>query len=167
VQFAGNSLQRRAFRKPKFRRTHRFLCCLSGQVDRKKIEEDVEKIEGILTDYGCFKARSAAGLRVERRRKLVTLTYHISLKVRAMVNNVSFTGNKVYARKALGGGRSSIRRLLRSQQDESATSATSRIYMAKERLCVADARAQYLGSSRAWPVDIRLPGERRQAGAWA
>lgn len=71
-----------------------------GQVDPKKIEEDVEKLEVYYRGLGFFKAHIGREYEFNEKEDRVSLVFHINEGPRYQVRNISFLGNKVYPEEA-------------------------------------------------------------------
>ncbi len=71
-----------------------------GQVDPKKIEEDVEKLEVYYRGLGFFKAHVGREYEFNEKEDRVSLVFHINEGPRYQVRNISFLGNKVYPDEA-------------------------------------------------------------------
>jgi outer membrane protein insertion porin family len=78
------------------------LWVFKGKVDRKKIDEDVEKLTAYYRGLGFFKATVGRDYEYNDEEDRVMLKFYISEGPRYRVRNVSFIGNKVYAENALG-----------------------------------------------------------------
>ena len=96
VKFEGNEFASDGRLKTQIQSKPPILWLFKGQVDRKKIEEDVEKLEDYYRTYGFFKARVGRDYEWNDDENWMTLTYHIYEGPRYKVNNISFIGNKVY-----------------------------------------------------------------------
>ena len=77
-----------------------FLGLFKGQVDRKKIEEDVEKLTNYYRSLGFFKATVSRDYEFNENEDRMELTFHIVEGPRYRVGNISFIGNKVYPEEA-------------------------------------------------------------------
>lgn len=71
-----------------------------GQVDPKKIEEDVEKLEVYYRGLGFFKAHIGREYEFNEKEDRVSLVFHINEGPQYQVRNISFLGNKVYPEEA-------------------------------------------------------------------
>ncbi len=72
-----------------------------GQVDRKKIEEDVDKLVDYYRSYGFFAAHVGRDYEYNEAEDRVVLTFYIDEGPRYRVNNVAYIGNSVYGEDAL------------------------------------------------------------------
>ncbi len=72
-----------------------------GQVDPKKIEEDVEKLLTYYRGLGFFQAHVGREYEFNEKEDRVTLTFHINEGPRYKVVNISFLGNTIYPEDAL------------------------------------------------------------------
>jgi outer membrane protein insertion porin family len=71
-----------------------------GQVDPKKIEEDVQKLEVYYRGLGFFKAHIGREYEFNEKEDKVSLVFHINEGPRYQVRNISFLGNKIYPEEA-------------------------------------------------------------------
>jgi outer membrane protein insertion porin family len=78
------------------------LWLFKGQVDPKKIEEDVEKLKIHYRSLGFFKAHVGREYEYNEAEDRVALVFHINEGPRYKVRNISFLGNLVYPEEALG-----------------------------------------------------------------
>ncbi len=77
-----------------------FLGLFKGQVDRKKIEDDKEKLTNYYRSYGFFKAHVGCDPVLNENEDRMELTFYIVEGPRYRVDNISFIGNKVYPEEA-------------------------------------------------------------------
>jgi outer membrane protein insertion porin family len=74
---------------------------IKGQVDRVKIESDVEKLTDYYRSLGFFKAHVSRIYEYNNDEDRLKLTFYIYEGPRYHVNNISFLGNDVYPEEAL------------------------------------------------------------------
>src|SRR5581483_7896278 len=77
------------------------LGIFKGQVDRKKIDEDQEKLTAYYRGLGFFKAQVGHDYEFNEAEDRVTLKFFINEGPRYKVRSVAFIGNKVYGEEAL------------------------------------------------------------------
>jgi outer membrane protein insertion porin family len=77
-----------------------FLGLFKGQVDRKKIEDDKEKLTNYYRSLGFFKAHVGCDPDLNENEDRMELTFYIVEGPRYRVNSISFIGNKVYPEEA-------------------------------------------------------------------
>jgi outer membrane protein insertion porin family len=72
-----------------------------GQVDPKKMAEDVEKLKEYYRSFGYFGAKVGYDYKLNDKEDRMTLVFHISEGPRYKVGNISFIGNAVYPEDVL------------------------------------------------------------------
>jgi outer membrane protein insertion porin family len=82
---------------------HPFLYLFGGEYDRKKVEEDVEKLTNYYRGLGFFRARVGHELEFNQKENWVTIRFVIDEGPRYKVRNVSVIGNKKYGTEELLG----------------------------------------------------------------
>ena len=80
---------------------HPFLYLFGGEFDRKKLDEDVEKLTDYYRRLGFYSARIGRELSYNEKGDWVTITFVIDEGPRYKIRNVSVIGNKKYTEKEL------------------------------------------------------------------
>ena len=75
------------------------LWVIKGKVDRKKIEEDVDKLTEYYREYGFFQATVSRKYSYNENEDKMVLTFYINEGTRSRVGDVTFIGNDVYAQE--------------------------------------------------------------------
>ncbi len=104
VKFEGNTIASDGRLKTQIQSKPPILWVFKGQVDRKKIEEDVEKLTNYYRSLGFFKANVAREYEFNEKENWMTLTFYINEGPRYHVRNISFIGNRIYDEAAISGG---------------------------------------------------------------
>lgn len=94
VKFVGNSIASDERLKTQIQSKPGFLWYLfRGQVDRKKIDEDIERLTAYYRGLGFFNARIGRELEFNETGEWLTLTFVIDEGPRYVVRNVTVVGN--------------------------------------------------------------------------
>jgi outer membrane protein insertion porin family len=80
-----------------------FLLLFGGEYDRKKVDEDVEKLTAYYRGLGFFRARIGREVKFNDKENWATLRFVIDEGQRYKVRNVSVLGNKKYTNDELLG----------------------------------------------------------------
>jgi outer membrane protein insertion porin family len=80
------------------------LWLFGGKVDRKKIDDDVQKLYAYYRGLGFFKAKISPDLDYNEDKNWLTLTYVIEEGPRFSIRNVSFNGNEKFKAGELSKG---------------------------------------------------------------
>jgi len=101
VKFVGNTIVdgRRLYTQIQSHKPILYL--FKGYVDRKKIDEDVEKLTAYYRKLGFFRARVGRELDFDENGKWLTLTFVIDEGIRYRVRNVTFLNNTKYTTEQL------------------------------------------------------------------
>lgn len=98
VEFEGNTIADDARLKTQIESKPGFMYYLfKGRVDRKKIDEDIEKLTTYYRSLGYFRARIGRELEYDESGKWLTLRFVIDEGPRYVVRNVSIVGNEKFA----------------------------------------------------------------------
>ncbi len=101
VKFEGNHIASDGRLKTQIQSKPPILYFFKGQVDRKKIEEDVDRLLLYYRSLGYFKATVGREPELNENEDWMTLTFYINEGPRYKVGNIAFIGNKVYDESAL------------------------------------------------------------------
>jgi len=94
--FIGNTIASDSRLKTQIQSKHGFLYLFGGKVDRKKIDEDVDRLTAYYRSLGYFRATVGRELRFDSSGKWLTLTFVINEGPRYRVRNLAFAGNQKY-----------------------------------------------------------------------
>jgi outer membrane protein insertion porin family len=97
VKFVGNSIASGGRLKTQVGSKPPILYLFKGQVDRKKIDEDVEKLISYYRSLGFFQARIGREFEFDKAGKWATLTFVINEGPRYIVRDVQFIGNQKFS----------------------------------------------------------------------
>lgn len=104
VKFVGNTIASDERLKTQIQSKPGFLWYLfRGQVDRKKIDEDIERLTAYYRGLGFFNARIGRELEFNETGEWLTLTFVIDEGPRYVVRNVTVTGNDKFSVERLLG----------------------------------------------------------------
>lgn len=101
TQFVGNEIASDARLKTQIESKPGILWIFKGQVNRDKIDEDVEKLTLYYRNLGFFRARVGRDYEFDESGKWMTLTFVIDEGPRYKVRNVAFVGNSKYSDEEL------------------------------------------------------------------
>ena len=97
TQFVGNSIATDARLRTQIRSKPGFFWVFKGEVDRKQIDEDVDRLVAYYRSLGFFRARVGRELRFNDSRSWLVLNFVIDEGPRYEVRNVSFIGNQRFS----------------------------------------------------------------------
>ena len=101
VNFIGNSIASGDRLKTQIQSKPPFLYLFKGELDRKQVDEDVERLTAYYRGLGFFRARIGRELEFNEKENWVTLTFVIDEGPRYKVRNVSVIGNTKYSNDQL------------------------------------------------------------------
>lgn len=78
-----------------------FLMLFSGEFDRKKLDEDIEKLTAYYRGLGFFRARIGREVKFNEKENWATLCFIIDEGPRYKIRNVSIVGNRKYSNDEL------------------------------------------------------------------
>ncbi|MBS0210533.1 MAG: BamA/TamA family outer membrane protein [Planctomycetes bacterium] len=97
VEFEGNQIATDARLKTQIKSKKPLLWIFKGELDRQKIDEDVDRLKTYYRGLGFFKARIGRELEFNDKHNWVTIRYVIDEGPRFKVNNVSLVGNTKFS----------------------------------------------------------------------
>ena len=104
VDFVGNEIASDSRLKTQIESKPGYLKYLfKGKVDRKKIDEDVERLTAYYRSLGYFRARVSRELEFNANRDWLTLRFVIDEGPRYVIRNVTVAGNDKYTTDSLLG----------------------------------------------------------------
>lgn len=104
VKFVGNTIATDERLKTQIKSKPGFLWYLfRGQVDRKQIDEDIERLTAYYRGLGFFNARIGRELQFGESGEWLTLTFVIDEGPRYVVRDVTVAGNEKFATESLLG----------------------------------------------------------------
>jgi len=101
TQFVGNTIASDARLRTQIRSKPGFLWIFKGEVDRRQIEEDLDRLTAYYRGLGFFAARVGRELHFNEDQNWLTLTFVIDEGPRYVVRNVSFIGNTQFSSEEL------------------------------------------------------------------
>ncbi len=101
TKFIGNTIAGDSRLKTQIQSKPPFLYLFKGEVDRQKIDEDVNQLTAYYRSLGFFRARVGRELQFNAAENWLTLTFIIDEGPRYRVRNVSFIGNTKFATEEL------------------------------------------------------------------
>ncbi|NLF73697.1 MAG: hypothetical protein GX575_32075 [Candidatus Anammoximicrobium sp.] len=102
VKFVGNTIATDERLKTQIKSKPGFLWYLfKGQVDRKQIDEDIERLTAYYRALGFFNARIGRELQFSESGQWLTLTFVIDEGPRYVVRNVTVAGNEKFPTQTL------------------------------------------------------------------
>jgi outer membrane protein insertion porin family len=101
TQFIGNTIASDDRLRTQISTSRALFGVFGGEFDRKKLEEDVEKLTAYYRGLGFFRARIGRELQFNDQENRVTIVFVIDEGVRYKVRNVSIVGNKKYTSEEL------------------------------------------------------------------
>jgi outer membrane protein insertion porin family len=104
VQFEGNSVASDARLKTQIQSKPPLFWFIKGYVDRKKIDEDIERLTDYYRALGYFKATVGRDWEYDEDEDWMTLAFYINEGPRYTVRDISFMGNTIYDRNILTEG---------------------------------------------------------------
>ena len=94
VQFVGNTIADDARLRTQVKSKKPFLYLFKGELDRGKIDEDVDRLTTYYRSLGYFRAQIGRELEFNEKQNWVTLTFVINEGQHFKVREVSIIGNK-------------------------------------------------------------------------
>ncbi|MCE5267050.1 MAG: BamA/TamA family outer membrane protein [Planctomycetaceae bacterium] len=104
TRFVGNTIVSEDRLRQQIGTSRPFLWLFGGELDRKKVDEDVEKLTAYYRGMGFFRARINRELQFNEKQNWVTITFVIDEGPQYMVRNVSVIGNTKYTADELMSG---------------------------------------------------------------
>jgi len=101
VSFVGNTIADDARLKTLINSKPPFLYLFKGELDRKELDEDVDKLTAYYRGLGFFRARIGRELTYNAKRDWVSIQFVIDEGPRFKIRNVSIQGNKQYSSEDL------------------------------------------------------------------
>lgn len=101
TDFVGNTIATDARLRTQIQSKPGFLWIFKGQVDRKEIDEDINRLTAYYRGLGFFRARVGRELHFNEKENWLSLTYVIDEGPRYKVRNVSVVGNTKFATEEL------------------------------------------------------------------
>jgi outer membrane protein insertion porin family len=101
IRFVGNQIASGERLKGQIKTHLPYAYIFSGDVDRKQIDEDVERLTAYYRSLGFFRARVGRELEFNEAQDWLVLTFIIDEGPRYKVRNVSFLGNSKYTSEQL------------------------------------------------------------------
>ncbi|MBN1393955.1 MAG: BamA/TamA family outer membrane protein [Pirellulales bacterium] len=101
VKFVGNEVAGDDRLKSKIKSKPPFLYLFKGELDRKELEEDVNRLTDYYRGLGFFAARISRELSYNDEKNWVTITFVIDEGPRYEIRNVSVIGNEKYSSEEL------------------------------------------------------------------
>ncbi len=96
VKFEGNTIASDSRLKTQIKSKVPLLYMVKGEVDRQKIDEDVDRLKSYYRGLGFFRARIGRELEFNERQNWVVLTFVIDEGPRYTVEDVSIVGNSKF-----------------------------------------------------------------------
>ncbi|MEN6459084.1 MAG: POTRA domain-containing protein [Thermoguttaceae bacterium] len=94
--FVGNTIADDGRLRTQITTSRPFLWLFGGELDRKKVEEDVDKLTAYYRGLGFFRARIGCDLQFNEKQNWVTVSYVIDEGPRYKIRDVSVVGNTKY-----------------------------------------------------------------------
>lgn len=101
TRFVGNHFASDARLKTLIKSKPGWFWVIRGVVDRRQIDEDVDRLTTYYRNYGFFSARIGRELQFDETGKWLTLTFVIDEGPRYQIRNVYVTGNQKYTTESL------------------------------------------------------------------
>ena len=101
TKFIGNTIASDSRLRTQIQSKPPFLYLFKGEVDRQKIDEDVDRLTAYYRSLGFFRARVGRELQFNAAENWLTLTFIIDEGPRYRIRNVSFIGNTKFATEEL------------------------------------------------------------------
>ncbi len=102
TQFIGNTIATDSRLRTQIKSKPGFGWFMGGDVDRRQIDEDVDRLTTYYRGLGFFRARVGRELEFNAAQKWLTLTFVIDEGPRYVVRNVAFIGNTKFPTETLG-----------------------------------------------------------------
>lgn len=96
VRFVGNAIASGQRLKTQVKSKPGFLYLIGGKVDRKKLDEDIERLTAYYRGLGYFNARIGRELEFGESGKWLSITFVIDEGQRYVVRNVALVGNEKF-----------------------------------------------------------------------
>lgn len=97
VHFVGNTIADDSRLKTLIQSKSPFLYLFKGELDRKQLDEDVDKLTAYYRGLGFFRARIGRELSYNKNKDWVSVTFVIDEGPRYKIRSVSINGNKQYS----------------------------------------------------------------------
>ncbi len=104
VYFEGNTIASDGRLRTQVGSKPPLLYLFKGQVDRKKIDEDIEKLTAYYRSLGFFRARVGREIKFDENEKWATLTFVVDEGPRYVIRDVKFVGNQTFSTEELQKG---------------------------------------------------------------
>lgn len=104
VEFEGNTIASDGRLRTQIQSKPPFLYLFKGEVDREKIEGDVDRLTAYYRSLGFFRARIGRELEFNEKQNWLTLRFIIDEGPRYKVRNISFAGNRRFSNAELAEG---------------------------------------------------------------
>ncbi len=104
VEFEGNTIASDGRLRTQIQSKPPFLYLFKGEVDREKIEGDVDRLTAYYRSLGFFRARIGRELEFNDKQNWLTLRFVIDEGPRYKVRNVVFAGNRRFSSAELAEG---------------------------------------------------------------
>ncbi len=101
TRFIGNTFVSGARLRTQIDTSRPILYIFKGDADRKKVDEDCEKLTAYYRSFGFFQAKVGRYLEEDVKQKWLTVTFVINEGPRYQVRNVMFNGNRKMGEDAL------------------------------------------------------------------
>jgi len=101
TRFIGNTIASDARLKTQIQSKPGFLYLFKGKVDRRKIEEDIDRLTAYYRSLGFFHARVSRELEFDSSGRWLTLSFIIDEGPRYLARNVVFVGNEKFTDEEL------------------------------------------------------------------
>ncbi len=101
IEFEGNKIASDGRLKTQIKSKTPLLYLFKGEVDRQKIDEDVDRLKAYYRGLGYFRARIGRELEFNERENWMTLTFVIDEGPRYTVDEVSVIGNSKFTTEQL------------------------------------------------------------------
>ena len=168
TKFVGNTIASDDRLRTQISTSRPFLWLFGGEFDRKKLDEDVEKLTAYYRGLGFFRARIGREIEFNEKQNWVTITFVIDEGPRYKIRNVSVIGNTKYTNdELLADLKLKQRRVLQPGEDDRRPATRCRTSTAASATCSPTSRPTR-GSSKSranstWSTTSR----RATATAWA
>lgn len=101
VSFEGNTIASDQRLKTQIQSKPPILWLFKGYLERKKIDEDKDRLVSYYRSLGFFSARVGCDPQWDENHKWVTLVFYIAEGIRSQVRNVTFVGNTKFTSEQL------------------------------------------------------------------
>ncbi len=103
VKFIGNTIADDGRLKTQIKSKPPFLYLFKGELDRKEVDEDIQRLTAYYRGLGFFRARVGREIDFDEKQNWATITYVIDEGPRYKIRNVSVVGNTKYKSEELLG----------------------------------------------------------------